>query len=184
VKCKFELKYGKFKECTKCSIELPISKFGIANSKKDQLRGDCKDCRKTTSKQWYESNKESRLMSVKKWRENNKNKVYENVKKWQEDNPDKVSEYQKKYYYNNLDKMAKKRFRRRKEAVPSWLTEEHKKEIKIIYDTCRSISLLEDKKFHVDHIIPIKGKNVSGLHVPWNLQIISATENLIKSNKS
>jgi len=175
-------KYGEYKVCTKCKENIHISKFGIANSKRSQLRGDCKDCRKKVSTTWYNNNKESRLKSIQKWKNDNIEKVTEYNKIWVNNNRDKVRSTQKKYYYSNMDKMSIKRISRRA-AVPSWLSDEMKKDIKIIYDACRMISNIECEKYHVDHIIPIKGENVSGLHVPWNLQIITAKENLSKSNK-
>ena len=55
--------------------------------------------------------------------------------------------------------------------------------IKAIYDECERISKESGIKHHVDHIIPLRGKNVSGLHVHENLRIISAVENQSKKNK-
>ena len=62
-------------------------------------------------------------------------------------------------------------------ATPKWLTQEMKDEIVAIYEKARSLGM------EVDHIIPLKGKGVCGLHVPWNLQIISCSDNRKKSNK-
>lgn len=55
--------------------------------------------------------------------------------------------------------------------------------IKVIYLACEAITASTGIEHHVDHIVPLQGESVSGLHVWWNLQIIPAKENLSKSNK-
>ena len=70
-----------------------------------------------------------------------------------------------------------------KRATPSWLTKEHHQQIKDIEAEARRLTKITGISYHVDHIIPLQGKNVSGLHVPWNLQILKAEDNLKKSNK-
>lgn len=62
------------------------------------------------------------------------------------------------------------------QATPSWLSTEDKLKIRNMYINC-------PKEHHVDHILPLKGQNISGLHVPWNLQWLPAKVNLSKGNK-
>lgn len=62
--------------------------------------------------------------------------------------------------------------------APSWLTAADLLEMEEIYKTAKQLGL------HVDHILPLKGKTVSGLHVPSNLQMIPAALNMAKGNKA
>ncbi len=68
-----------------------------------------------------------------------------------------------------------------KKATPKW---SNKNEIRKIYEEAKRISAKTGIKHDVDHIFPIQGKTVSGLHVIENLQIIPASENRKKSNRS
>jgi 5-methylcytosine-specific restriction endonuclease McrA len=68
-------------------------------------------------------------------------------------------------------------------ATPRWLSTEQKTAIQSVYDRARSMTLSSGILHHVDHIIPLKGRAVCGLHVSWNLQVLTRDENVRKSNK-
>jgi len=90
-------------------------------------------------------------------------------KRWAERNPDKALENVKKRQIELTPR------------IPKWLTEEDRKAINAIYRKAKRLSLETGIRHHVDHDIPLRGKTVSGLHVPTNLQILTAKENLQKS---
>ncbi len=68
-------------------------------------------------------------------------------------------------------------------ATPAWLTSDHLKEIEEFYKTAIVLGKISHIKFQVDHIIPLQGDSVCGLHVPWNLQVLKASINISKKNK-
>ena len=94
----------------------------------------------------------------------------------------RLNEYRKNKPEKFLALNAKRRAGRLS-ATPPWLTKIDFKEIEELYLCARMFKLYTGQDYHVDHIVPLQGKNVCGLHVPWNLQVITAKENLSKSNK-
>ena len=100
-------------------------------------------------------------------------------KAWHERNPD----YQSNFYKAHKERYVAARARRRaaqESATPSWLTAIDKAMIQEMYDVSEARYIQTGIKHHVDHIVPINGKGVAGMHVPWNLQVITAHENLSK----
>jgi hypothetical protein len=77
------------------------------------------------------------------------------------------------------ENQAKRRAAKLQRTV-SWA---NKKLIQQIYKQAKKLSEQTGKLYHVDHIIPLQGKKVSGLHVETNLQVIPARDNVRKSNK-
>jgi 5-methylcytosine-specific restriction endonuclease McrA len=75
------------------------------------------------------------------------------------------------------------RKRRHREATPRWLTPAERLQMRDLYVQARKLTELTREQYVVDHIVPLRGESVCGLHVPWNLRVITQEENLKKSNK-
>ena len=158
-------------------------------SDKDKLR----------SKLWYENNKEKVAAKAKEKylanREERILKMKERYKNNKEDYAAKARIYRlanKEYLKAKKDewcdqnrghRIIKAMIRKNKinkHQTPSW---SDKDSINIVYMQAKRISQIEGIQYHVDHIIPLNGKLVSGLHVINNLQIITAKDNISKHNK-
>jgi 5-methylcytosine-specific restriction endonuclease McrA len=75
------------------------------------------------------------------------------------------------------------RRRRHREATPAWLTAKQKAEIRHIYEIAITMTKTTGEQYVVDHIVPLRSEVVCGLHVPWNLRVITQEENSKKSNR-
>ena len=75
------------------------------------------------------------------------------------------------------------RKRRHREATPKWITPEQKLAMRQLYLQAMELTKLTGERYVVDHIVPLISDEVCGLHVPWNLRVITQEENLKKSNK-
>lgn len=137
------------------------------------------DIARERARAWYRDNKERKKAYDLVYNTKNRAKKNAQSRKWVADNYAKRKEIMKADYRKFKGRVfascAARRARVAK-ALPSWLTKEQRQTIRLIYEN-------RPEGYHVDHIVPIKGKNVSGLHVPWNLQYLPALENFSKGNK-
>lgn len=148
------------KVCSTCGVEKPVDEFYKGNR-----TAKCKPCYREAQKprdrgrdrsEYYKANKERMLGMNSEWKKANSHK--------------------------NASYQAKRRASLR-DATPDWLTSHQLSEIHEFYAEAKRLTEVTGIKHHVDHIEPLRGDNFTGLHVPWNLQVIPHYKNESKGNK-
>jgi len=164
------------KKCTKCGEVKLSTEFGRNKQKKDGLRPWCKACHNLGNAVWR-----------KKAPDYYKNRAQadpERRKKYDSAYRIKNPTYAKEYYESNKHEFIGRVNKRRSKAgyaTPAWAD---KAKMRLMYRLVSNLNRLHGYvKYHVDHIVPLQGKFVSGLHVHNNLQILGALENKSKFNK-
>jgi hypothetical protein len=130
--------------------------FPIQRKSKDGLDYRCKECAAAYKQAWAEKNRDRTKAAKDKWKKNNRDKHLEQSK---------------------LNKII------REKRVPKWVDADEKWLINEAYRLARDRTKMHGFAWHVDHIIPLRGKTVCGLHTINNMQVIPAKENLHKLNK-
>jgi hypothetical protein len=146
------------------------------------LTTTCVECKKDTFVRAYTKDKDAWLSRTAKWRDLNREAVNLYAKEYREKFPEKVREAVKKSAEKRRPyKAMYERARHAKKLAASiCLSGRDIQDIKDIYAKAASLSKEYGIKMHVDHIVPLNGKTVCGLHVPWNLQILAQEENCSK----
>ncbi|HJW51463.1 MAG TPA: hypothetical protein VJ501_05580 [Burkholderiaceae bacterium] len=186
--------------CTKCRLSLPLTAFGKQRDGRDGLRSACKSCRRVENENWRQANSDYRAdyyaQNASKEREQRRARYYgttvaQESKEWvRVAKP--LSDAQRaqrritstKWQIENAgrsNEIAMRRHAAKLKAVPSWAD---KNAICAVYDGAQRLSRTLGLMFHVDHVVPLQGKSVCGLHCEANLQVLLMNENMSKSNRA
>ena len=157
-----------------------------------KTKGSCIECLKV---EWKKDN-ETRIDYFREY--NRREEVKERKNEWYENNREavierakvrphaEVKEYKQRWKEKNIVWVradTKARRRKHRQATPPWLTAKQKTEIRQLYQIAITMTKTTGEQYVVDHIVPLRSPDVCGLHVPWNLRVITQEENLKKSNK-
>ena len=188
------------KKCRVCGDVKPVTEFNKKSNSKDGYRTDCRNCSKKKDLEYATKNREAAKLRAKKWHHENKKRANENSKRWRQENPERSKELIKLWEQKNKERVkelsrawkkankhkvnANTRMRQaaKLNATPPWLNEDHKFMLEEIYELRDLRTQATGVVHHVDHIVPLRGAEVCGLHVPWNLQVIPASDNIRKGN--
>jgi hypothetical protein len=157
-------------ECSRCKGVFGRDRF-FKNKTKLGVERQCKTCR-------------MELMRAKGgvWRAANKDRIKYLFDRWRNDNRERFRELAKRCRQKTMDRVVARniqRLQRIKRATPQWAD---KLAIQDVYVLARVLSREIGLQLDVDHVVPLNGKLVSGLHCESNIQLLPKKENQMKSN--
>ena len=172
--------------CRICTVEKLITGFSKHKTYKDGIDTACKECVRERKRQIWAANSERYRAYGKKYKQANKEIIAERNKKYVVENRETRTATMKAYRQTTKDVQAE--YVRRRQAAklqrtPAWLTEDDIWVMREAYKLAKLRTEMFGFSWHVDHILPLQGKEVSGLHVPENLQVIPWLDNLKKHNR-
>lgn len=170
------------KKCSCCSDVLALSSFFKDVNVKNGYRAACKNCMNNKAAKWRKENKEYKAKKDKEYHQANLSYIKEQKKKYRLENKEAIALSLKLWQRANPDKCNARNSKRRAaklNATPSW---SDLKKVAVYFEYAQLCSKVLKQSFHVDHVVPLQGKTVCGLHVPNNLQVLPATLNHSKNN--
>ena len=174
------------KQCSVCQETKPFLSFHKQKSGPGGYRSACKDCRKGEHVDRYEADKDEWNKRSVAWRAANPDKAKLIYAKFREANREQRNAHKRDWAQANkgiVNAYNIKRYAEKLNRTPAWLSEFDKLKIECLYQLAAMRTRESGYIWHVDHIIPLQGKFVSGLHVPSNLRVIPAVENNRKYNR-
>lgn len=160
------------KQCSACKLKKLLGEFHKDASKKDGCSGTCKVCAIARTKAYYANNKEIVVARALAWVENNRDRHNKKCNAWAKRNKPSVNA------------RTAKRYASKTQATPKFVSEnaDFVWMISEAYELAKIREATLGGKWEVDHIVPLRGRNVCGLHAPWNLQVVPMSTNRKKSN--
>lgn len=182
------------KVCKRCGEQKPIDEFPLCRGKP---RARCKPCHTDDARQWALENHEKYKARLREWHKKNKPprfmgpplpkaikkaRILASKKKWREANKEFHKELTKAWAQKNkhiVQEIVRRRQAKKLQRTPAWAD---KKKMQEIYAEARRMTKETGIPHDVDHIIPLQGKMVSGLHCEQNLQVLPRKQNRQKHN--
>lgn len=144
------------KQCNVCSTWKPLEDYHRRRASSDGRAYTCKECTSTINAEWREQNVERKRTKQRRYYSEN-------------------SAAHRLYYKRRSNNLL---------SMTPWVQNEpYKSQIQTLYNQAKEITNKTGVKHHVDHVIPVKHPEICGLHVPWNMQVLSQPDNDSKHNK-